>query len=170
MPILERDEILQLFAFHHWATDTMLGAFGQVTSAQLDQPWGGSFATGRGLLRHVVGAEWLWAQRFNGTSPGRVPDLRADLDGPGFRDEWSHIRAEQQAFLDEVAGERLAAQMTYTNLRGERATYALSDILIHVVNHGTYHRGQMTHLLRDLGFAAPSTDYLVFLAAQRRSG
>lgn len=168
MSILERDEILQLFAFHHWATDRTLAAFHVVSPGQLDQPWGGSFATGRGLLKHILGAEWLWCQRWTGTSPRKVPALPADLDGAGFFSEWKAIRREQQACLDELSGERLAGELTYTNLAGERNTYPLSDIMVHVVNHGTYHRGQMTHFLRDQGLPAPSTDYLVFLKEQRQ--
>lgn len=168
MPILERDEVLAFYAFHHWATDRILTAFDHVTAAQLDQPWGGSFDTGRGLLRHILGAEWLWCQRWNGTSPRKVPDLPPSLDGAGFRAEWKKLRAEEQSYLAELSGERLCGELSYVNLKGERNVYPLSDILLHVVNHGTYHRGQLTHLLRDLGLPAPSTDYLLFLNEQRR--
>lgn len=168
MPILDRDQVLDLYGFHHWATGKTLAAFEGVTAAQLDQPWGGSFATGRGLLRHILGAEWLWCQRWNGASPKRVPELSPHLDGSGFAAEWRDVRAAQQAFIDELSQAMLETDLTYTNLKGERWTYSLSDILLHVVNHGTYHRGQLTHLLRDLGCAAPSTDYLLFMEDKRQ--
>ncbi len=168
MPILERDEILGFYAFHHWATDLVMAAFDGVTAAQLDQSWGGSFRTGRGLLNHILGAEWLWCQRWNGTSPRKVPELPRSLDGAGFRAEWTKLRAEEQAYLDELSGEQLCGTLSYTNLKGERHSYPVSDVLLHVVNHGTYHRGQLTHLLRDLGSSAPSTDYLLFLDEQRQ--
>lgn len=170
MPSLERDQILEMFGFHHWATDKVLAAFDDVTAAQLDQPWGGSFGSGRGLLSHIVGAEWLWCQRWNGTSPTRVPALPADLDGPGFLAEWKKVRADQQSFLDELSQNRLDGELTYVNLKGQRWTYRLSDILLHVVNHGTYHRGQLTHLLRDLERPAPSTDFLLYMEELREGG
>ena len=56
----------------------------------------------------------------------------------------------------------LEESFTYVNLKGEQSTYRFADILVHVVNHGTYHRGQLGHLLRDLGLTPPSTDYLIF--------
>jgi len=169
MPNLERDDILELFAYHHWATTRMLGAFEAVTAAQLDQPWGGSFATGRGLLRHVLGAEWLWCERWNGRSPKAIMEPPSDLDGRGFRAEWDKVRAAQQSFLDELSNSQLDGDISYVNLKGERWTYSLSNVLLHVVNHGTYHRGQFTHFLRDLGMAAPSTDFLLFIEAEREN-
>jgi uncharacterized damage-inducible protein DinB len=170
MPILERDQILEMFGYHHWAADRMLAAFAAVTAAELDQPWGGSFATGRGLLRHVLGAEWLWCQRWNGTSPSKVPEFPGDLDGAGFRDEWRKLRVEQQAYFDELSQSQLGGELSYVNLKGERWSYSLSDVLLHVVNHGTYHRGQLAHLLRDLRQPAPSTDYLLFVEERRGDG
>ena len=55
------------------------------------------------------------------------------------------------------------------NIKGERWTYRLAEILAHVVNHGTYHRGQLAHLLRDSGMAAPSTDYLIFVQDRQKA-
>lgn len=164
-----REHILRLFDYHHWAGDKVFDALAPVSAPHLDQKWGGSFGTGRALLRHVVAVEHLWYERWNGNSPKSIPEFPSDLSGADFRAEWHKARDNQERYLDEMSRDMLASELTYTNIKGERWTYPLVDILEHVVNHGTYHRGQITHLLRDLGFPAPSTDYLLF-AEDRRKG
>lgn len=168
MTLADRDHILRLFEFHHWAEDRMFNAFAAVTVEQLDRAWGGSFGTGRGLLRHVVGADRLWVERWNGVSPKTLPDFPATHTARDFREEWEKVKADEQRFLSSLSRDRLASDLTYVNMKGEQWTYPLAEILVHVVNHGTYHRGQMTHLLRDLGQIAPPTDYLIFLQEQRK--
>ena len=53
--------------------------------------------------------------------------------------------------------------VSYVNFQGETWAYPLDAVLWHLVNHGTYHRGQLAHVLRQLGQAPPTTDYLVFV-------
>jgi len=163
-----RDDILELFDYHHWAADRVIEAAAALTPAQLDSQWGGSFGTGRALLRHVVGVEHLWCERWNGRSPKGLPDFPATLGGLEFLAEWHKVKADQVEYLGALTRDKLQGQLTYLNMKGERWTYRLAEILQHVVNHGTYHRGQLTHLLRDNGLAAPSTDFLVFVEDRRK--
>jgi len=154
----------QQFDYHHWAGDQVFDALAALSAAQLDAPWGGSFGTGRALLRHVVGAERLWVDRWTGTSLKSIPEFPAGHGGRDFRDEWQRVKQDQQRFMASLTPAQLAGKLTYTNTKGETWTYPFAELLRHVVNHGTYHRGQITQLLRDRGLAAPGTDYLVFLA------
>ena len=167
MTTMERDLILEQYHYHHWASDRILGAITLLTSAQLDEKWGGSFGTGRALLRHVVGVEHLWCERWNGRSPKGLPDFPATHGGREYLAEWHQVKADQGEYLSELTRDVLQGQLAYVNVKGDRLTYPLADILLHVVNHGTYHRGQLAHLLRDRGQAAPSTDYLVFVEERR---
>ena len=56
--------------------------------------------------------------------------------------------------------------LSFTSVAGDHFTRALGDTLLHLANHGTYHRGQVATLLRQLGKKATGTDYLRFIAAQ----
>ncbi|MEK7402567.1 MAG: DinB family protein [Gemmatimonadota bacterium] len=169
MPSTERDDVLEQFEYHHWATDRVLEVAAALTAAQLDKEWGGSFGSGRGLLRHVIGVERLWLERWNGRSMKGLPEFALTWSGRDFLNEWKKIAAEQGEYLSELSRDMLLGELTYTNIKGERLTYRLAEILAHVVNHGTYHRGQITHLLRDCGVTAPSTDFLVFVGERRKS-
>jgi uncharacterized damage-inducible protein DinB len=168
MPNIDLEHVQRLCAFHHWATDKVLDPLAVATAEQLDRPWGGSFGTGRRLLHHVVGAERLWVDRWNGQSARKLPEYPASFVGRDFRAEWEKIKIEARRFVEKLTAKQLAGDLTYVNMKGEPWTYPLADILVHCVNHGTYHRGQLTQLLRDLGMSAPSTDYLVFVDEGRK--
>jgi len=148
--------------YHHWAETLAFDALAELSAAELDAPWGGSFGTGRGLLQHVLGAERLWVERWNRKPPSGIPSFPATHAGADFRDEWGRIRTEQQRFVDGATGDALVVPLTYTNIRGQVKTYRMDDLLMHVVNHGTYHRGQISQLLRDRGRTSPSTDMILY--------
>ena len=162
---LSKDDAARLWTFHHWAQDKAFDALTAVSAAELDRKWGGSFGTGRGMLEHIVGADHIWIERLHGNSLKKRPDYAASNGGKEFRDEWQKVRARERAYIDALTPAQLAKDLSYTNLKGEAFTWPLSDVLFHIANHGTYHRGQITQLLRDLGKDAPATDYTVFLTA-----
>jgi uncharacterized damage-inducible protein DinB len=164
---IPKDHIQRRLKYHHWAADKIWEALEAVTAEQLDRKWGGSFGTGRALLRHVAGVERLWCDRWNGQSPKSLPDYPATHGGREFRQEWERIKPDQKRFVDALSQQRLDGDITYVNIKGETWTYALADVLEHLVNHGTYHRGQLTQLLRDLGLPAPSTDFLFFIDGKK---
>jgi uncharacterized damage-inducible protein DinB len=72
------------------------------------------------------------------------------------------LKAEQQTFLVGVAVERLRAVVAYVDLQGQTWRYPLWRQMYHVVNHSTYHRGQLTTMLRQLQTVPVATDFLVF--------
>jgi uncharacterized damage-inducible protein DinB len=155
---------LALFvAYHHWATSRLLSGFSALPADALDQPVGGSFGTARELLRHILGAEEVWIQRLHGHSPAAFPDLTSCNAVSDFQAVWDAVQAEQHAFISDLGIEQREATISYINFRGEAWAYPLDAVLLHLVNHGTYHRGQLAHVLRQLGQTPPSTDYLVFV-------
>jgi uncharacterized damage-inducible protein DinB len=153
----------QLLAYHHWAADRLLAALRAFPAEALARPIGGSFGSGQGLLAHIVAVEWIWLERWQGRSPSSLPDLISCTTAADFQREWETVKVGQHRFLRDLTDERLREPLTYTNLQGESWTYALWAVLVHLVNHGTYHRGQLANLLRQLEQVPPSTDYLLFL-------
>jgi uncharacterized damage-inducible protein DinB len=73
------------------------------------------------------------------------------------------VESEQQAFLKSLTDELLEKCVSYENLQGERWEYSLAHMMQHLVNHSSYHRGQVVTLLRQLGQTPPTTDFLVFI-------
>ena len=77
------------------------------------------------------------------------------------------MEAGQDTFIAALTPERLAEPLSYVNFSGDSFTRELGDALLHLANHGTYHRGQVATLLRTLGHKAAPTDYLFFIDAQK---
>jgi uncharacterized damage-inducible protein DinB len=123
---------------------------------------GGSFLSLRGTLAHLYGAEWVWLERWRGTSPSSLPSALDLPDVETIRSRWQKVEQGQRDFLEGLDPEGLGEPLTYTNFQGETWTYSLWKILAHVVNHSSYHRGQVATLLRQLGKAPLSTDLLLY--------
>lgn len=160
------ETLQELYDYNYWARDRQLEACRALTQEQFLKPLGSSFSSLRETLGHLVGAEWIWKERWNGRSPrtndeirGWLPASFATLDA--VRERWQSVERDVRTFLDGLTETRLAAPLTYTNLAGEVWTYPLWRAMLHLVNHQTYHRGQVTTLLRQLGAQAPQIDLLV---------
>jgi len=157
----------KLSAFGRWANAKVLESVSALTPEEYARPIGGSFGSVRGTLVHLYGADWVWLERFCGRSPRSLPagDDAATLEA--LREKWKKVEEGQSAFLATLTPERLGQPLSYVNFAGESWTYPLGETLLHLANHGTYHRGQVVTLLRQLGKKPVSTDYLRYLDAQK---
>ena len=159
-----------LYRYNTWANGRVFDAASSLGSEEFTKDLGSSYPSVRDTLLHIVWAEWIWLQRWQGVSPQDVfqPTDFASCDA--VRARWSAVEGEQRIFLAALTSERLLPVVRYVNLRGETWGYPLWRQMCHVVNHSTYHRGQLATLLRQLGARPVSTDLLVFDDEQTSSG
>ncbi len=162
------DDVAKLFAYSRWANARTLEAVERLTAEEFTRPTGGSFGSVQATLAHLCGADWVWLERWHGRSPRELPASRELSTLQALREEWRKVEEAHRAFVEGLTAERMAEPLTYVNFKGETRTYPLGEALVHVANHGTYHRGQVATLLRQLGKTPASTDYLLFLDAARR--
>lgn len=151
-----------LLGFHYWARDRVLDAASALTPGQYAQPMGNSFSSVRDTLNHVYLAEWIWHERWNGASPTAFPSI--DLpDVESLRRNWEALESKVRADVANAGQAGLERVIAYSLLSGKAGESPLWQVLTHVVNHATYHRGQVTTLLRQLGAApAESTDLIAY--------
>ena len=151
-----------LIDFHYWARDRVIAAVEALSAEQYARPMGNSFSSVRDTLNHTYGAEWIWYSRWNGESPTGFPT--EDLPDPAtLRARWSDLEGKVRAYLGAAGPEGLSRALDYRLLSGKSGTSTLWEMVVHVVNHATYHRGQVTTLLRQLGAApAASTDMITY--------
>lgn len=159
---MDLETIRELYGYNRWANARSLQAASTVSPADFTKEVGGSFASLRGTLAHVYGAEWIWLERWRGTSPRKLPFALDFPDVETIRSRWQDVEREQKKFLDGLDGARLAEVVSYVNLKGETFAYPLGRMLQHVVNHSTYHRGQVATILRQLKATPLSTDLLLY--------
>jgi uncharacterized damage-inducible protein DinB len=156
-------EIRTMFEFNRWANRKLLDAVSLLTHEELTRDMSTSYKSVLGTLLHIFWAEWVWLERCLGRSPGEhelpVADLR-DAAAVGAR--WRSLESDQQRFVETLTADALARRIAYRNFAGEPWEYTLAHMLQHVVNHSSYHRGQVVTLLRQLGRQPPMTDFLFY--------
>ena len=140
----------------------MLDAVEGLTPEQYTRDLGSSFRSVRDTVVHIYAAEWIWHQRWLGHSPTALPPADQFPDFAAIRGAWSEHEGLVRACVDRI-GDDVARIMPYTLLNGTSSSSLFWQLLQHVVNHASYHRGQVTTMLRQLG-AAPgkSTDMILF--------
>jgi uncharacterized damage-inducible protein DinB len=156
-------EVLRgLYDYNFWARDRQLAVCATMSEEQLARPLGASFGSLRDTLKHLLGAEWVWNERFHDRVARSVPWLKEVETLVSIRARWVEVEADLRAFLTALKPESLTTPLTYQNFKGETWTYPLWQALLHLVNHGTYHRGQVTMAMRQLSATPPPLDFLVY--------
>lgn len=152
-----------LLAYHYWARDRLLDAVEALSAEQFTKDLGSSFKSVRDTLAHIYFAEWIWYQRWTGTSPTAA--LPADMfpNVGTLRRAWNEHENKVRSLVDGLADEGLGRVIEYKLLNGTPGASAIGQMVQHVVNHASYHRGQVTTMLRQLGAQpAKSMDLIAF--------
>jgi uncharacterized damage-inducible protein DinB len=159
---MELATIEALYRFNSWANEQVVFAASRVTEEDFIRDLKSSHGSVRDTLVHLVWGEWIWLQRWKGVSPTLVFSASEFPNAEPLRERFHAVAAERSAFLGALAAERLLQPLEYRNVKGELWRYPLWQQLYHVVNHSTYHRGQVTTMLRQLGATPAVTDLLVY--------
>src|ERR1700730_11032395 len=156
-------DLRTLLDYHYWARQRLVGGDDPLTPEEFTRDLGSSFKSIRDTVAHIYAAEWAWHQRWQGQSPTALLPADLFLDVSAVRSQWLELEAKVRAFVDGLGETGVKRMIDYTLLSGQRGTSQMCDMLQHVVNHASYHRGQVTTMLRQLG-AAPgkSMDLIAF--------
>lgn len=161
--LMTYDDLRLLMDYNYWARDRLLDAVSTITLEQFIRPMGNSFNSVRDTVAHICAAERIWITRLQGEKPQGIqkPDRLPDIDAA--RKEWAELEGAMREQLARLGPEAVERTIEYQDLRGNDQSDVLWQVLQHVVNHGTYHRGQITTMLRQLDAAPPkSMDMIVF--------
>ena len=158
------DEARQLADYHLWARERLLAAVAALTAEQLRRDLGNSFGSVQDTLAHLYGADEVWLSRWCGGAPRALPPPTRFADLAALQAAWAKLDPEFVAFVARLDAAGLQRPLTYQAFNGQSATLTYAQMLQHVVNHGSYHRGQVTTMLRQLGAAAPrGMDFVAYL-------
>lgn len=155
-------EMQLLYDYNFWANHRSLAAAEKLTKEDFAKPLGSSFGSVRDTLAHICGAEWIWFERFQGRSPSGLPDVKQFEDLASLRGTWMQQESRLLAFVRGLTQADLDREMEYKTLKFGVYRNPLWQSMQHVVNHGTYHRGQVTTMLRQLGAEPILTDLMHF--------
>jgi len=164
---MTRDELTLLLDYHYWTRDRVLAAVARLTTEQYTRELVSSFRSVRDTLVHTYSADWIWYQRWHGQSPTAPVPFDRFPDVESLRDAWVNLEHEVRAHVASRDEAGLSAVVEYRLLNGTPGATPFWQMLQHVVNHGSYHRGQVTTLLRQLGAAPPEPLDLIAFYRQR---
>lgn len=154
-------DLSTLLDYHYWARDRMLNALEPLTHEQFTKEMGSSFTSVQDTLGHVYSAEWAWHQRWIGQSPASQLPRATFPDVATVRRLWQKTEADVRGFLESLGENGVEQTFHYKMLTGDAGSSVFWHMLQHVVNHGSYHRGQLTTMLRQLGLKAPESMDLI---------
>jgi uncharacterized damage-inducible protein DinB len=160
-PMIPLSILRELFNYNYWARDRQLEACTSLAAEEFLRPMGSSFSSLHETLVHLVGAEWVWLERWRGQSPHAMPKASELPTLAAIEERWRAVERDLNRYLSGLSEQSLALPLTYTNFKGETWTYTLWQTLFHLINHQSYHRGQVSTLLRQLGAQPVAVDFLV---------
>ena len=155
-------EIKLLHAYNSWADNLFFDALAQLPKEQYMRDMKASHGGIHTTLTHLVGAEKVWLERFNGAAqPFLSQNPPASL--AELRTVWEKVGYDTAKWLGTMTDKKLSDTFTMKTSKGESFTHTFVQAFQHLVNHSTYHRGQIVVMLRQLGVKPPTTDMIRFL-------
>jgi uncharacterized damage-inducible protein DinB/uncharacterized protein YciI len=159
--MLDPHDARELFEYDRWANGKLSATLAKLKPA---------LPQAERLFAHIVGAEELWYQRVSG---GEYKQLAVWPEGQSLAQVLLRMRAigdAWRAHLERADAKELARRVEFKNSAGQPCADRLDDIVRHVVNHGSHHRGQIASQLRAAGQVPETLDYIVWKRGQEREG
>jgi uncharacterized damage-inducible protein DinB len=171
---MNKDDIQLLFEYDRWANNSVVQAASTLSVEQFTRDLGGSFGSVRDTLVHIISGEWGWLTIWKepALTSAFVTKLwdhidvtfnpRAYADVAAVQLKWAEVEREQIEFVTGVTDESLGTMLPI------RATHiSLAHLMQHMANHSTYHRGQVSLMMRQLGAVPVATDFARYLLVGR---
>jgi len=138
-----------------WASRKLVEALRTVSDADADKPVGISHNSLRETLAHILWADWLWFTRV--VEPMDKPAQTREV----LETIWPELLEKWVTWAEHSSDAEVNRLVEYKSiLDGQMARTPAWQIVLHVVNHATLHRGQAVGMLRQLGISPPSTDLM----------
>src|SRR5687767_4212342 len=157
-----KDDLARLLDYTVWANHRAMRATATAPATEFSRDLGASFGSLRGTLAHIMWVEWVWLERWKGLSPNRLPDESEFANILALRDRWTIIEDHRRAWLEALPESGVVEVIAYRTFEGRPYQAPLWQLVQHLANHSTYHRGQVTTMLRQLGARTVSTDLVTW--------
>ena len=159
--------LLNYLRYNHWANQKICRYLSAIEEPQ-DPAKENVYLTIKNIVLHIADGEQTWLSRLNGDNIPHMHNL--DIDG-SFSSICGLIlknSAEFIAFVEAKDDAFLKNSTEYINLKGKTFTQNNAEIILHCMNHSTFHRGQVINMLRNVGYTDQSaSDFIMFLREQQ---
>ncbi len=160
--VIMTPEILRMqLAYKQWQTQRLLDGVRALPADVYELPRGSSHGGIKGTLEHIYGSDLVWMRRIRG-----IPTTRADIVFPealpALETSWLQLLADWRQWAVAMPDAKWDDKLHYYLFNGSEWSTPLWQIVLHVVNHGTLHGGQVVAMLRQAGLTPPQTDLIFF--------
>lgn len=152
------------FAYSGWASQRLVEAAAKLTEEELTRDHKSADKSVLGTLVHIFAADRVWYARVTGAAITKFID-EADYRMAVLETDWPVLHQQWLAYL---ATADLGVVIAYKDMKGNSHESPLWQILLHVVNHGTHHRGMVTAMLRAMGHTPPPLDEIAYFRQLRK--
>jgi uncharacterized damage-inducible protein DinB len=163
---MSKTQFIRLAAFNVWANRTMTDFISSnFSSGQEENEITSSFPSVRKTIYHVWDAEKVWLERMKGNSLMEFPSVHYQGSFSEGRQLFLQNSIALHEFISEKPQDFFEGDISYVHTSGKPYTQEASDVLTHVMNHSTFHRGQLITMFRQLGFnkGIPKTDFIEYV-------
>jgi len=163
------EELQLLLEYHYWARDRMLDALETLAAEQWARPLESSFKSIRDTAVHIWAAEMVWCSRWQGSSPSGLQSSDAFATVHSLRLAWQDLERNVRSVVRDLGPQGIDRRFEYKSLGGQPQSSVFWQMLQHVVNHASYHRGQLTTMLRQVEATPPKGMDLIAFYREREA-
>ncbi len=160
MPVSVDTLRLQL-DYSAWASQRLLDAAAKLSPEELTRDFKTADKSVLDTLVHVYAADRVWLSRVLGEPRATFVDPE-DRDLTLLQSEWPALQQRWKLWLRDFGEGDVTRQISYKDTRGNPYTTPAWQIVLHLVNHGTHHRGQISGFLRAMGHTPPALDLIAY--------
>ncbi|MGE8203673.1 DinB family protein [Heyndrickxia sp. NPDC080065] len=164
---------LQLYQYHVWANNEIFKHLKQIPEVY-SQEVKSVFSSVKEVLYHMYQVEYVWLRAISGdpfneivASAQKLKEEFNEKDIDGMEESFLQLSEKYKAFINSQEDMNGSTSIQHPHFGTLQTSYA--ELIQHVVNHGTYHRGNITAILRQLGYNGKATDYIFYLYAISQS-
>lgn len=161
-------DLARLCEYHYWANRKLFAVVSQLTPEQFTQTVAGSYGSVRNTLVHVMSAEWGWVDRCGGEKRGQRLNSDDYPTAESVIQAWARVERYVRDFVSTLDDEDLARDIEFSLDGGAKHSLALGNLMQHSMIHAVHHRGQVSLILRTLGYVPGNFDMVVY-DEERRS-
>lgn len=154
----------EMFEFHQWRQGVVSGLLEGIQEELLMQQLTGSFGSLNIILHHIVWAEMVWLGRVDSNTLATMPDL----DVKGMLLVWKATSDKWGNLLESATSDDFLKPVVYYNTKGEKFENNMGEIVFHMIDHATYHVGQMMNAIRGFGIDPVPSNFIHYLRAKAK--
>jgi uncharacterized damage-inducible protein DinB len=151
-----------VYDYNSWANQRTIDSCAALSEEQFTRDLKSSFHSVRDTLFHIFAGEWIWIERWHGRAPTVLPNAADYSNLEMVRNFSGKVESDLIDFVSSLTSDDLQRVISFRRISGEAFAAPLWQLLQHVANHSTYHRGQVATMLRQLGANPVSTDMPIF--------